>query len=248
MKSYDELKGEMESIRKQMIEIKKKERIDSYNKMLAFPDTKQRFTEIYNRNLWSSKESSSGEGSEVAYTESLRAWMICNLPRLGIKKLVDAPCGDFNWMRLVLPNLDINYIGLDVVDSIIVTNNHKYASDKIFFKAANICADEIPSCDLVMVRDCLFHLSYDDIAKFFRNLENTEYKYLLTTTHIVEQGFENSDITTGAFRMIDLFNKPFSFDMKCIKDRVADYPPGFRVKREMILIEKKFVPKNLSVF
>ena len=217
-----------------------------YKRMLSLKSQKEKFSKIYNNNLWLSGESKSGEGSEIVYTETLRKWLIDLIKCLDIKTFVDAPCGDFNWMRLVLKEVDINYIGIDIVNELIEKNQLIYSSDKVDFRVANICENKMPDCDVVMVRDCLFHLSYKDINNFLINLSKMNYNYLLTTTHIVDRNFKNSNITTGDFRIIDLFNEPFNFDSKHIKDRVNDYPPGYSIKREMILIEKKFVPTHIS--
>lgn len=217
----------------------------AYKKMLTLKNAKERFLKIYKENLWSSKESASGVGSEVASTLPLRKWLILNIKKLKIKSFVDAPCGDFNWMKLVIPEVDIKYIGLDIVDDLITKNKNKFESKKVNFKIANICQDELPSCDIIMVRDCLFHLSYCDINQFLINLSKTNYKYLLTTNHIVEKGFENTNIITGDFRIIDLFREPFDFDSKLVKDRVNDFTDVDIIKREMILIEKQDVPTSL---
>ena len=99
-----------------------------YKKMLSGDNIQTRFEEIYRNNFWSSVESLSGEGSEVEYTSSIRRWLIENLPKLNIKVFVDAPCGDFNWMKLVLPKLDLNYTGLDIVPSLINKNNEDHGS------------------------------------------------------------------------------------------------------------------------
>jgi hypothetical protein len=219
---------------------------NSYKKMLTLTNQKEKFSEIYTNNLWSSSESLSGTGSELAYTETLRKWLVSNILSLKIKDFVDAPCGDFNWMKHVMQNVDINYIGLDIVDSLIRKNKSEYGAPKVDFRVANICEDVLPACDIIMVRDCLFHLSYEDINNFLHNLATTDYKYLLTTTHKVERDFKNSNIITGDFRLIDLFSEPFNFDLNNINNRIDDYPKGYPIKREMILVEKNFVPVSLS--
>lgn len=224
------------------LQIKKR---NSYQKMLKLTNKKEKFSEIYKNNFWSSSESVSGEGSEIVYTEPLRKWLISIIQTLKVKDFVDAPCGDFNWMKHVTSNVDINYIGLDIVDSLISKNKSEYVSSKLDFRVADICKDILPACDMIMVRDCLFHLSYEDINNFLHNLATTDYKYLLTTTHKVERDFKNSNIITGDFRIIDLFGEPFYFDPNNIKNRVDDYPKGYPIKREMILIEKNFVPTSL---
>ena len=218
----------------------------NYKMMLRKEYIADRFSDIYEKNLWSSAESGSGDGSEIASTEHLRAWLINNLPNLGVSSFVDASCGDFNWMRHVVQNLELNYLGLDIVKSVVNKNNKLYATNSTKFESSDICKDKIPSCDLIMVRDCLFHLSFEDIDRFLKNIKNTNYKYLLTTTHIVEQGFRNKDITSGDFRIINIFDHPFNFSKNTVKDFIRDYSIKDTVRKEMILLEKKDVPVKLS--
>ena len=130
-------------------------------------------------------------------------------------------------------------ISLDIVKNIIDKNNELFASNKVKFEVADICMDKIPPCDLIMIRDCMFHLSYYDINKLLNNLERTEYKYLLTTTHSTENNFINKDIITGDFRLIDLFSKPLNFNEQLVIEKIRDYPHGYPIKRDMIL--KKLV-------
>ena len=94
----------------------------AYKDMLAKGTINERFAEIYEKNLWMSKESGSGEGSEINYTKPLRKWLIKTLPLLNVKVFVDAPCGDFNWMKEVLPKINVKYFGFDITHSIIEFN------------------------------------------------------------------------------------------------------------------------------
>lgn len=217
-----------------------------YNEMLHKDSLEERFTLINQQNLWNSKESISGEGSELEYTSNLRFWLTKKVKELNVKKFVDAPCGDFNWMQHVCNELDFNYLGLDIVEEIINKNNSNFSKNNTKFKVANICKDEIPDCELLMVRDCLFHLSFTDIDNFLKNISLTNYKYLLTTTHIVDNNFTNSDIISGDFRLIDLFSAPFNFSKSFVYDKVNDYPQGYPIPKEMILIEKRHVPLSLE--
>ena len=219
----------------------------AYREMLELDTYKERFTRIYQENFWRSAESGSGEGSEARYTERLREWLPRIIEKYGIKTFVDAPCGDFNWMRLVLPHTDVTYIGMDIVESVIASNNKKYEDEKTSFATADICEDTLPDCDILMVRDCLIHLSYRDIDRFLKNIAGLNYRYLLTTTHIVGDEFTNSDIPSGHVRLIDLFGKPFNFDRSKVLDRVDDFPKGYPIEREMILIRKADVPKGLEL-
>ena len=147
---------------------------------------------------------------------------------------------------LVVSEIEIEYQGFDIVDSLIKNNNALYRSDKVYFDIANICEDKLPDCDLLMVRDCLFHLSYSDINKFLKNIANVNYKYLLTTTHMLDKKFVNKDIKSANFRLIDLFKEPFNFDSKKVINRVDDFPVEESDAREMILICKPDVPKSIK--
>lgn len=218
----------------------------SYNNMLKKETIEKRFLEIYEKNLWSSDESNSGEGSELNYTKPLREWLIKTINELNINTFVDAPCGDFNWMRKIIPHLKIQYIGLDIVEPIIKRNIANYSDEHIKFKVADICKDKMPECDILMVRDCLFHLSYSDINAFLKNISNLKYSYLLTTTHINNTNFRNKDILSGDFRLIDLFQSPFNFNSETVIDSVDDYPKGHRIPRKMILVKKNDVPCRLK--
>lgn len=215
--------------------------------MLALPSLSERFSAIYTNNLWESAESKSGLGSEITFTLALRSWLVEAIPKLSIKTVVDAPCGDFNWIKELLPHTNVHYIGLDIVGSLIEENNKNFASDRIRFATADICSDTIPQCDLLLIRDCLFHLSIADIDKVLRNLANTNYKYLLTSTHINTSDFRNKDIVSGGFRRIDLFAHPFNFDEKHVIERVNDSPEGFAHPRQMVLFRKCHVPSAIAM-
>src|SRR5262245_18294066 len=96
----------------------------------------QVFERIYAGNLWGDAESASGSGSSAAGTAPLRAELPGLFADLGIRTLLDAPCGDFHWMREVAGGLD-HYIGLDIVPALIARNTAHHASDRVQF----ICAD-----------------------------------------------------------------------------------------------------------
>ncbi|HVZ93307.1 MAG TPA: hypothetical protein VG797_02240 [Phycisphaerales bacterium] len=86
------------------------------------------FRHIYKNRTWGDRESVSGPGSELAETHAVRAILPPLLKELGVTSILDAPCGDFNWMKHVdLTN--IHYIGADVVPELIAENTRRYAKD-----------------------------------------------------------------------------------------------------------------------
>lgn len=211
-----------------------------YREMLKIGDAKQRFEQIYAKNLWGDQESGSGTGSNLKATESLRNALPAIFAKYGITKVLDVPCGDFYWMRYVVEaNPHIEYVGGDIVQSVIDDNNKKYRSERTIFDALDLTTDKLPDADLLIVRDCLFHLSFADIEKVKSNIRQSNIRYVLTTTHIVEDGFKNQDIITGDFRLINIFSAPISFPSHPL-ERVSDYvfPDP---QREMCLFEVKLL-------
>ena len=47
---------------------------------------------------------------------------LSKIKKFKIKRLFDAPCGDFNWMPQVLKGVEVDYIGSDIVEDLIVKN------------------------------------------------------------------------------------------------------------------------------
>ena len=204
-----------------------------------------RFTKIYKINHWSSQESRSGEGSGLVYTKNLRSQLPHVFQKYNIHKLLDAPCGDFNWMQHVIIDSEIEYIGGDIVRDIVVNNNNSYGSEKILFMHLNIISDALPEADMMIVRDCLFHFCYKDIHKFLNNFYDSNIPLLLTTNHL-GSSFKNYDIRTGGYREINLFATPFSFPsspLLCIKDYIEPHVP-----REMCLFNREQVKVALIIW
>ncbi|MCU0445091.1 MAG: class I SAM-dependent methyltransferase [Microscillaceae bacterium] len=166
------------------------------------------FTQIYDTNHWGGNDSASGLGSESAQTQALGQLLPQLLQKLNIHTLLDAPCGDFNWLsRLNLPMQ--NYIGADIVPLIIERNRSVYTADNQSFMVLDITQDPLPEADLILCRDCLVHWSFADIHKFLLNLKQSKITYLLSTTFA--QRTENQDIVTGDWRTLNLTLAPFNF-------------------------------------
>lgn len=186
------------------------------------------FSTIYKDRSWGNHESASGSGSTLEYTANLRE----QLPRLfkefSISSVYDAPCGDFNWMRHVVEQTKIAYLGADIVPEMIYELQERYGNLMVSFKVADIMKDKGPRVDLWMCRDCLFHLSNRDIISTLWNFLASGTPLFLTTTHVNMGDFENADIQTGGFRRIDLFAAPYFFPkdtLARIVDWISPWPP-----------------------
>lgn len=187
-----------------------------------------KFTQIYNINYWGNEESRSGRGSTLVLTSNLRKKLPELFNTFSIKSVFDGPCGDFNWMKLVVEETRIDYTGGDIVLPMIEENQSKYASQHVRFVKIDLTKDALPTADLMICRDCLFHLSFADTKLVLNNFIQSNITYLLTTTYHNDATFKNEDIVTGHFRMIDLFSAPYHFPKELlfkIDDWVAPEKP-----------------------
>ena len=165
---------------------------------------KETFTKIYTDNLWASAESKSGSGSELQNTEVLRKELSTLFKKYEITSMLDIPCGDFNWMKEVDLS-EINYVGADIVEELIQSNNTRYPNKS--FTVLNLIEDELPKADLVFVRDCLGHLSNENVLKALENIKRSGSKYLLATSFT--KWSQNPDIIDGGWKCINLMIAPF---------------------------------------
>ena len=84
-----------------------------------------RFETIYQTGLWQHNNRSvplSGTGSTPERTVNVRAAILSLLLSLNVSSILDAPCGDLSWMRLMLPDFAthrISYTGVDIVRPLI---------------------------------------------------------------------------------------------------------------------------------
>jgi|SRR5687767_3040566 len=166
------------------------------------------FPRIYDKNLWADAESRSGRGSTLSRTTVIRAALPALINDLGARSMLDAACGDFNWMARV-DLAGVSYVGLDVVPALIESNRRQYRSEGREFLLADITRDSLPEVDLILCRDCLIHHSLDDALAAVRNFRRSHSRYLLVTTHPAVS--QNIDIRTGSWRSLNLRLPPFNF-------------------------------------
>ncbi len=177
-------------------------------KLERIGDAEARFTHIYDANAWKDAESRSGAGSNLGATRELRAALPGLVAELRIRRLLDAPCGDYHWFRHVERDPPFEYIGGDIVQKLIDANNATYGSEDTSFVHLDITKDHLPDSDLWMCRDCMIHLSYEMTDQALRNFVNSDIEYLLATTHRAID--DNMDIPTGHCRMINLELPPYN--------------------------------------
>jgi hypothetical protein len=171
-------------------------------------DMENVFTEIYRSNAWGGTESVSGPGSTEQRGASFRDDLLAALYDLGTRVLLDAPCGDFNWIGPVADAID-RYVGVDVVPEIIAGNLRQHSGPNRQFLRLDLTRGPLPPADVVLCRDALVHFSFADIWRALANLRRSGARYLITTTFIGDR--ENEEIATGAWRPLNLERPPFCF-------------------------------------
>lgn len=185
-------------------------------------DLKNKFSKIYAKNIFGGRESRSGEGSNLIQTSEIRQELPRLVKELNIKTFMDAPCGDWYWMRHTPLEVE-RYIGVDIVDELIEKNKEQFGSESREFICLNLAEDQLPQVDLIFCRDCLVHLNYHDIEKMIANFKRSNSKYLLTTTFLNKT---NVDLVGEAsfFRALNLELPPFNFPkpLKLINEKCTE--------------------------
>jgi len=183
------------------------------------------FAEIYQGNLWGEAESVSGPGSSLAETAAVRRELPGLLAELGVRTLLDAPCGDCRWIFETPLGLDL-YVGADVVPALIESNVARFGRPGREFRRLDITRDPLPRTDAILCRDCLIHFSYRLIARALAGFRRSGARWLLATTY---SGLPaNHDILSGQWRPIDLELPPFGLPPAARRIVEKEYDEGGR--------------------
>jgi len=166
------------------------------------------FRHVYERRHWGGAESVSGEGASAGQTERLRHALPALIERLGVRTLLDLPCGDLHWMSQVRLG-SVDYLGADLLPELVQANQLRHAGERRRFQVLDLTRSPLPAADLLLCRDGLVHLSFADIAAAIANIRRAPIRYLLATTFPAEAA--NRNITTGDWRPLNLEAPPFAF-------------------------------------
>ena len=150
---------------------------------------KDAFTMIYEAGLWGQSNEPkeiyySGSGSHRTEIVDIYVSSVNGFLQSFSKKsdVVDLGCGDFAIGAQIRPDCG-RYIAVDVVDGLIERNKKKFANDDIDFRAMDIINDELPSGDVVFLRQVLQHLSNSEVSKVVAKLPS-KFRFLVLTEHV----------------------------------------------------------------
>lgn len=184
--------------------------------LLFFGSDKDAFTIIYNRKIWPSynNETVSGPASSLEHTEILRKELMNFFQDYAIHTVVDAACGDFNWMKeMDLSFLDW-YLGIDIVEPLIEKNKELYEKNNISFSCLDVQYDDIPKADVIICRSLLPHFPLEDCKRILRQFKKSGSTYLLITHYHSDR--PNTELAKEyrlllACRPLNLEKPPFNF-------------------------------------
>lgn len=140
------------------------------------------FTEIYEHNRWGGQQGSfnSGSGSTSEHARQYARAVNSFVSTHGVRRLVDLGCGDFR-VGAQLLETGVDYVGVDIVESLLRNNTQLYGSERVHFECLDIIDGELPEADLCLIRQVLQHLSNEQILKVLHNTER--YRYVIVTEH-----------------------------------------------------------------
>jgi hypothetical protein len=189
---------------------------------LQFPTAEARFKQIHKTNYWANSESLSGEGSTLEATRKVREAIVDFIQKHAVGSMLDIPCGDFNWMKQV--ELNIPYTGGDIVDDLILLNQKEHVTDQRSFQVIDLTKGPLPRRELVFSRDCLNHLSFQDIEKAIKNICSSGAHYLAVTQFPAQT--INRDQGSGfTYRELNYHLAPFNWPEPLVQYD-EQYHPG----------------------
>lgn len=150
-----------------------------------FLATQARAWTIY-RHMSLPEETVNGPGSRLQSTVAEREWLPTIFRDYEIRSMIDAPCGDWNWMQHV-DLAGVEYLGLDVERTQVRENIRRFgARPGVRFEQANLLKNSLwlPTADLIFCRDFLQHLPNDYIRRLLGKFIASGSRYLITNNYV----------------------------------------------------------------
>jgi SAM-dependent methyltransferase len=166
------------------------------------------FENIYASGIWGR---GSGDGSAPNYARRYQEILQAILVDLKIQTVLDLGCGDWtNGFSQHVKWANIHYTGIEVVRNVVEKNQKAFGSPTIKFQQGDIVAGELPSADLILVKDVMQHWSNASVIRFLPKLKNFKFALITNDLLAAQPRALNQDVPDGDFRPVDLMAPPFS--------------------------------------
>lgn len=164
------------------------------------------FDRVYETGAWNSDVGSdedvvSGSGSLPANSRPYEDLVVERARALGVRRLVDVGCGDFQVAGRILERLpEVDYVGLDVSARAVERNARRFASERVRFAQLDIARRDPPKGDLVLCREVLQHLPHAMVARALPRLAGFPAALLTNCVNRAPTQPMNRDIPLGHCR------------------------------------------------
>ena len=179
-----------------------------YNKQTIYNDNI--FDKIYKEAHWgqgSINGGSSGHGSSPEMNKEYINYLNNFIKKNNIQSIVDIGCGDWQIMNHI-NLLNIDYSGFDVAEEVINRNNNLYkTSTTNFYKTELGEYYNYPKADLLICKDVLQHLDYQNINNILTQLDKYEDVIIIND---FSENTVNQNIPNGGWRELDITKEPFN--------------------------------------
>ena len=127
-----------------------------------------RFTKIYDSAIWGKNykgDGGSGKGDGTSPDSTHYVKLIINfIQDNNIKTVCDIGAGDWKFSRFIpWKQMGVTYTGVDVVKSVVQSNNEEHSSDYVSFVHGDILTFDCSGYDLVLIKDVLQHFKDEDV-------------------------------------------------------------------------------------
>lgn len=122
-----------------------------------------------------------------------------------ITQVCDLACGDCQCLEQIYEGTDVDYTGIDCVESVISANKKKYPKYK--FKVVDMFTEEIPDSQCYIIKDALQHWNTENIYKFMDKLVQKKFSYIFLINCCGQQ-FDNQDCPIGGGRPLSISYLP----------------------------------------
>jgi hypothetical protein len=170
------------------------------------------FSDIYSEEIWTDKLPGmprSGRGALAARSTSVVDFIRTTIETEQLDRIVDVGCGDLTYIKTVpeIVSGQVSYIGYDIVPALIAEHRRLPWGR---FDVADVSAPGFRvDGDLVILKDVLFHLPDDVVARALDNVRASRWRLLLTTSSPNESN-RGRDLDRWHFAPLNLLAPPYS--------------------------------------
>ena len=134
-----------------------------------------------------------------------------------VTRLLDAPCGGSRWWPPLLARIRtyvpcFEYLGMDVVPSVVSENAKKFADDPLTnYVVGELATVDLPTgFDLVLCRDALQHLPLLDGLAILENIARARPRLVAVGSYPKEVGNPNKDVAVGGYFHVNVLLPPYN--------------------------------------